>query len=90
MSKLLIEPIRQALHRSRPIRKNLYKTQLSNKFYAFFDTSINEISKRYLSEDYTFCRRWQKIGGNIWLDPDIKLNHVGQYVFSGNTKTLFK
>ena len=64
--------------------------QLSNKFYAFFDTSINEISKRYLSEDYTFCRMWQKIGGDIWLDPDIKLNHVGQYVFSGNTKALFK
>ena len=64
--------------------------QLSNEFYAFFDTSINEISKRYLSEDYTFCRRWQKIGGDIWLDPDIKLNHVGQYVFSGNTKALFK
>ena len=63
---------------------------LSNEFYAFFDTSINEISKRYLSEDYTFCRRWQKIGGDIWLDPDIKLNHVGQYVFSGNTKALFK
>ncbi len=52
--------------------------------------SINEISKRYLSEDYTFCRMWQKIGGDIWLDPNIKLNHVGQYVFSGNTKALFK
>jgi len=64
--------------------------QLSNEFYAFFDTSINEISKRYLSEDYTFCRMWQKIGGDIWLDPNIKLNHVGQYVFSGNTKALFK
>ena len=64
--------------------------KLSNKFYAFFDTSINEVSKRYLSEDYTFCRMWQKIGGDIWLDPTIKLNHVGQYVFSGNTKALFK
>ena len=63
---------------------------LTDKFYAFFDTSITEISKRYLSEDYTFCRRWQKLGGEIWLDPEIKLNHIGHHVFAGNTKTLFK
>ena len=58
-------------------------------FYAFFDTSISE-SKRYLSEDYTFCRRWQNLNGDIWLDPNIRLNHVGHHIFSGNTKTLFK
>jgi|TARA_B100001964_G_scaffold134689_1_gene148737 hypothetical protein len=62
---------------------------LSSTFYAFFDTSIDEESKRYLSEDYTFCRRWQKLGGDIWLDPNIKLNHIGHHAFSGNTKTLF-
>jgi GT2 family glycosyltransferase len=51
--------------------------------YAFFDGSIDEDSKRYLSEDYTFCRRWQKIGGKIWTDPEIVLNHVGTHVFRG-------
>jgi len=65
-------------------------SQIANKFYAFFDTSINETSKRYLSEDYTFCRMWQKLGGDIWLDPSINLNHIGYHIFSGNTKTLFK
>ena len=39
---------------------------------------------------YAYFPNGQKIGGDIWLDPDIKLNHVGQYVFSGNTKALFK
>ncbi|NJL30752.1 MAG: hypothetical protein HC898_03475 [Phycisphaerales bacterium] len=34
--------------------------QLEVIHYAFFDTSIDEFSNRYLSEDYTFCRRWQK------------------------------
>ena len=58
--------------------------------YSFFDTLHDPDDNRYLSEDYTFCRMWQKIGGDIWLDPNIKLNHVGQYVFSGNTKALFK
>jgi len=51
--------------------------------YALFDGSIDEESKRYLSEDYTFCRRWQKIGGKIWTDPEVVLNHVGSHVFRG-------
>jgi len=28
-------------------------------------------------EDYTFCRKWQAIGGDIWIDPDIKFSHQG-------------
>jgi len=51
--------------------------------YALFDGSIDEESRRYLSDDYTFCRRWQKIGGRIWTDPEIVLNHVGTHVFRG-------
>jgi hypothetical protein len=51
--------------------------------YALFDGSIDEESRRYLSEDYTFCRRWQKIDGKIWTDPEIVLNHVGTHVFRG-------
>ena len=50
--------------------------------YALFDTSIDE-DNRYLSEDYTFCRRWQKIGGNIFIDPLIVLNHMGSHMFRG-------
>lgn len=51
--------------------------------YAIFDGSIDEVSGRYLSEDYTFCRRWQKIGGKIWTDPEVVLNHVGTHIFRG-------
>lgn len=54
-----------------------------NEQYAFFDTSIDDESRRYLSEDYTFCRRWQKMGGSIWTDPEIVLNHVGTHTFRG-------
>ena len=56
-----------------------------NKYcYSFFDTIHDPDDNRYLSEDYTFCRRWQKIGGEIWLDPNTKLNHVGTYTFEGD------
>ena len=56
-----------------------------NKYcYSFFDTIHDPDDNRYLSEDYTFCRRWQKIGGEIWLDPNTKLNHIGTYTFEGD------
>jgi hypothetical protein len=51
--------------------------------WAIFDTFIDE-DKRYLSEDYTFCRRWQNIGGKVWLDPEVKLDHFGTFVYSGS------
>jgi hypothetical protein len=45
-------------------------------------------TNRYLSEDYTFCRRWQQIGGKIWIDPKTKLTHIGSYTFNGNIGDL--
>jgi len=56
--------------------------------YALFDTMIDPDTRRYLSEDYTFCRRWQKMGGEVWLDPRTALNHIGHYTFRGNIRKL--
>ena len=49
--------------------------------YALFDTMIE--NGRYLSEDYTFCRRWQNMGGKVYVDPHVILDHVGTYTFKG-------
>ena len=56
--------------------------------YALFDTMIDPDSRRYLSEDYTFCRLWQQMGGEVFLDPRTGLNHVGHYTFRGNIRKL--
>lgn len=37
----------------------------------------------YESEDYSFCRRWQELGGKVWLCPWMVLNHQGFYNFPG-------
>jgi hypothetical protein len=57
--------------------------------YALFDTMIDPESRRYLSEDYMFCRLWQNMGGQVYLDPRTALNHVGHYTFRGNIRKLF-
>ena len=57
--------------------------------YLFFDAMHEQATKRYLSEDYAFCRRWQKIGGEVWLDPLIKLDHIGHFTFPGEISKLF-
>tara|TARA_B100001057_G_C22820274_1_gene939106 strand:- start:1066 stop:2034 length:969 start_codon:yes stop_codon:yes gene_type:complete len=57
--------------------------------YALFDTVIDPESRRYLSEDYMFCRTWQNMGGTVYLDPRTALNHVGHYTFRGNIRKLF-
>jgi hypothetical protein len=51
-------------------------------WWAVFDCEIDE--NRYLSEDYTFCRRWQRLGGKVWLDPQILLDHQGTHTFRGH------
>lgn len=52
--------------------------------YALFDTEIDPDTEAYLSEDYTFCRRWRLLGGTIWLDLHARLSHTGHHEFHGN------
>jgi len=51
--------------------------------YAFFNSYVDD-GGRFLSEDYGFCRYWQKIGGKVWLDPSINLSHFGNLKYTGD------
>ena len=62
---------------------------------AFFmdvieEGNIGDGYKRHLSEDYMFCKYSRNIGEKIWVDPTIKLNHIGNYVYEGNLKSLLE
>jgi hypothetical protein len=52
--------------------------------YGLFDTMIEPETRRYLSDDYAFCRRWKDMGGNIFLNTEYNLTHSGIHTFSGN------
>jgi hypothetical protein len=62
-------------------------TSKGEQVYHLFDDILVEgehEGKRCLSEDYGFCRRWQKIGGEIYINLDVKLTHTGTHIFTGD------
>jgi hypothetical protein len=61
----------------------------SSNLYALFDCIIDAETGAYLSEDYSFCRRWREIGGEIWIDVASKLSHCGPYEFVGDHASRF-
>jgi DNA-binding protein len=50
--------------------------------YALFDCGVEE--GHYCSEDWLFCSRWGKMGGETWVDVTINLNHCGVEDFKGS------
>lgn len=65
-------------------------TQYEPHMYALFDTMIDE-NGHYLSEDWTFCKRVrEKLNIPIWVDTDIKLDHMGAYSFPGSVEEIKK
>ncbi len=57
--------------------------------YAFFDTEIEKETGAYLSEDWFFCRQWQRLGRKVWLDVTQPLSHTGMYAFHGKSAAVF-
>jgi len=43
--------------------------------YALFDCGVED--GHYFSEDWLFCERWRKLGGDIFIDVTINLTHTG-------------
>jgi hypothetical protein len=66
-------------------------------FYAIFNTGVEgqgllkkSTTKRFLSEDYYFCRLAQSCGIKIWYDPKLMLHHHGTYEFKGQPSLMLE
>lgn len=54
----------------------------NGKAWGVFQLDTVEDGIRW-SEDMLFCRRWRKLGGKVWCDPEINLMHIGNKGFVG-------
>jgi hypothetical protein len=57
--------------------------------YGLFDTMIDK-DDNYLSEDWTFCYLWRMMGGKVFADTGIKLDHTGYHKHEGDLAELKK
>jgi hypothetical protein len=55
-----------------------------NKIIGLFHCFIKD--KQYLSEDYSFCERVNESGGEVWMNVNHNLNHIGKNVFRSDIK----
>lgn len=55
--------------------------------YCFFELGVDKEGE-YLSEDYSFCKRFTSLGGKVYADLSINLIHQGQEDFEGNFLSL--
>lgn len=67
-----------------PDDAHLPAAEASWPHYRFFDTLAEPGSGRWLSEDYAFCRRWQALGGRIFVDARSNLGHQGLRTYTGD------
>ena len=58
-----------------------YPNVVGGKALSFFEFAV--LDHKRTSEDINFCRLWREIGGTVWCDPWLKLNHHGDKTWSG-------
>lgn len=61
---------------------NYYDHSSDRQLNAVFDFLVTE--EGYMGEDYLFCDRARAIGYEIWIDPTIKLGHMGVQEYEGD------
>lgn len=58
--------------------------------YDWFPVEVDDQDGILWSEDYNFCRLYRQTGGRIWLDPAIRLRHIGHKAYDGDPATIFE
>lgn len=70
----------------------------AKSFWPFYQTMLKSSRNRilgkkqteYLSEDFAFCERARDAGFKIWLDPSIRLKHIGAYAYTLEDMKIFE
>lgn len=83
IKRTVIEKMQKAYPKLKYTHSVVETTATSRAGYDFFNMGSQD-GKQWLTEDYAFCHRWAKIGGQMWVYPNIRFEHIGKQVFHGN------
>jgi len=61
---------------------NYWDNKTERTLSAIFDFAVKDNS--YVGEDYLFCDRAREAGFQVWVDPTIKLGHMGVQEYEGD------
>ena len=76
IQRCVLEKMMKAFPSTKYVDDVNFLQEHENKYaYALFDCGVED--GHYFSEDWLFCKRWSKMGGDIWLDVSINLIHTG-------------
>jgi hypothetical protein len=78
----VIEKMSRAFPSTKYVDDVSYLKPHENEFaFALFDCGVED--GHYMSEDWMFCNRWRKMGGNVYIDVTIDLTHIGSAHYKG-------
>jgi hypothetical protein len=66
------------------VKRGRYCALFSEMWLRDGDVSDGHELPAKIQDDYAFCRRWRDIGGQVWLQPEIKFGHTGHKTFTGS------
>jgi hypothetical protein len=82
IQRKVIEKMSEAFPSTKYIDDVNFLSEEENRYaFSLFDCSVEE--GHFYSEDWLFCERWGKMGGDIWIDISIQLSHQGTENYEG-------
>lgn len=83
IKRTVIELMSKAFPQTKYVDDVNFLSGKENDFaFALFDCGVED--GHYLSEDWMFCHRWQKMGGSVYADVTINLDHTGIETYKGS------
>lgn len=61
-----------------------HSVAVNKEFWPLFEPFYDREKRHRFGEDYSFCLKWRAIGGQVWIDPEIEMGHIGNKVFEGH------
>lgn len=52
--------------------------------HKVFEPGGKILNGQFWGEDLVWCKEWEKMGGTLWIDPNVEFVHIGRKAWGGN------